>query len=307
MSTIQTEDGYDIYAAIDDLPLDEVDPSKDVGDKQVEPATRAMLKAPPAPPMAITTSTISKQVHAKRKRVVCPHKRTIKQDDKGKDVEAVFRAVSKWEHRHGLGRYVEHPTPLYGKGKVLRMKKFQHAHGIKATGKYDLDTHHALLKFFDAWGAHLMRVYTIPNQLSGKRTIIINGMMYSYHNCGHHYTQDSYWRCEGWYKHVKPEQHMIFRNADCSGHAQWGNWLAGVTSAGPYYGWTGSMLEHGVTVSTAQCKPGDQAFYNNHVATIVSVANRSNILVISYGHEGAPFLVSLHYRDDLMTIRSYVK
>lgn len=197
-------------------------------------------------------------------------------------------------------RWSEHFTKNMGDTAVGALRHFQRSRGLKADGVYGEATHRKLRRYFDAYGAHLMRSYVQRPGESRQRAIIVSWAIFSYHNAPRHYSQLPAARAP-YYRHTRPPD--MWYSADCSGFALWCLWGAGVpTSAcGPYDGWTGSMQEHGRVVSLRDAKPGDMVFYHNHVAVYVG-----NNRIVSHGHEGGPFLVNVWYRSDLREVRSYV-
>lgn len=292
-----SDDGFELYALIEDLPLDSIDASADLGD--LPPEERPTVTV--APHRMFSGSAMQRREN-RRHRLVVPLRRTLKKGMSGPDVVAVFRALSKWEHRHGVGSYHENPTPLYGAGKADRVRRFQKAHALKGDRQYGPRTHERLLPFFDAYGAHKMQAFHPKTGPGKKRQVATDVAMFAYRNCGHHYSQNSYLRCQAYYQKAKPPH--TYTTEDCSGFDLFTKWCASIY-AGPVDGWTGTMRQHGRVVSRATCEIADSAHYTNHVAPIVSVRNRQNILVMSWGHEGAPFFVPMDYRDDLIEIRSY--
>jgi uncharacterized protein YfaT (DUF1175 family) len=169
-------------------------------------------------------------------------------------------------------------------------------------GQYGQTTHKKMLPFFDAWGAKLMQEYTPKAGPSGKRAKVVSAAMFAYAHAPRHYTQDMFGRAP-YLRRITPPN--MWSSSDCSGFALWCLWLADVKDCGPYDGWTGSMQEHGKVVSRGHAQPGDMAFYVNHVAVIVHVKD-GDIKIVSMGHDGGPFYVSLDYRSDLQEIRSYI-
>lgn len=232
------------------------------------------------------------------KKLVVPLRRVIKAGSHGKDVVAVKRALRK----AGIAKAKGPVTPLAGVFFTRNVKELQRRNHLKADGQYGEKTHKKLLRFFDAWGAHLMQSY---HPQSPVRAQIVAAAMFAYHNCGPNYSQDAFLRCEGYYKRIKPPNE--WRYADCSGFALWCLWNAGVTNCGPYDGWTGTMKDHGHAVSREAAKPGDMAFYGaapdfHHVAVIVSVNPH---MVVTHGHAPGPQYTSMDYRSDLSQIRAY--
>ena len=295
MSVISVE-GFEVYTSIIELPVDGCDPTLDVGD--IAPELRPLgSKLSPPPPMELVGAELVKSMK-RRRRLIVPLRRVIKKEMRGPDVKMVFRALSKWEHRHGYGAYHDNPTPLYGPGKVKRMKHFQHAHGLKADGQYGEKTHHAMLPFFDAHGARVMQRFH-PQKVNLRRAESVWNAIYCIAHCGPHYTQNAYWRSQGFYQHKKPHLGQTWQYADCSAFVM-GDcyWPAGVTGCGPYDGWTGSMWDAMRRVSWADAKPGDAVMYENHTAILLTKEDGGR--VATDGHEGGPFNERKDYRGDIL-------
>ena len=295
---------YEVYASYDELPLDEV-VGTDVGDIDpsaviLKPTMEELLEV--TQPLADATMLAGAQ---HRRPVVAPLRRNIKVNAKGPDVVGMARALSKWEHRHGLGAYREHPTNLYAAGKRDRVKRFQHHRGIKASGVYNEETHHKLLPFIDGWGAHLFAEYHPQSKAQLGASACVAQAAFAYHHAPRHYNNTvQTLRCQGWYQRIAPPNMWWYE--DCSGYALHCMWVAAGKPrtdsglAGWWGGWTGSMLEHGKTVSVRNAKPGAMVFYNNHVAIY-----GGNEKVFTHGHEGGPYWTSMYYRTDVQRIVEY--
>jgi len=84
-------------------------------------------------------------------------------------------------------------------------------------------------------------------------------------------------------------------NTDCSGFFTLCYYSAGANdpNGANYAGWgyTGTLLQHGIHVPAAQAMPGDAVVYGpgtgEHVALVVSNTN-GDILTISHGQQGDP-------------------
>lgn len=232
------------------------------------------------------------------KKVLAPLRRTIKIGSKGKDVAAVKRAMRKWNHvKHGADASTKPVTVLWGPFASKLLKKFQRENHLKADGQYGAQTHKKMLKWIDAWGANLMQQYH-PKDKS-KKVKAVAAARFALAQCGPHYSQDAYWRCQGYYQKIRAPD--TYHTEDCSGFVLWCYWIAGIY-AGPYDGWTGTMQEHGKAVTSSQAQPGDAVFYNNHVAILVSTNPH---MVATYGHEPGPQYTTMYYRTDIQEIRSY--
>lgn len=124
-----------------------------------------------------------------------------------------------------------------------------------------------------------------------------------------HYTQLAA-RWEGIAKRLVAAQGQFPRYADCSSFYTWCLWQLlregpdVVNAANWTGGYTGTLLAHG---QRSDPREGTAALYGTrgttgkHVAYCISPTK-----VISHGSEGGPYLLDLHYRNDLMDVRTYV-
>jgi cell wall-associated NlpC family hydrolase len=288
----------DVVNDVDELELDIVDPTEDVGN--LPPGEFKKL-----PIVSARTATLPPLIKAqvRMRKLIAPWRRIIKLGTVGPDVVAVKRALRKARVIKTKGVI----TPLAGPFFIRSLKKFQRKHGLKADGQYGERTHRKLLRYFDAYGAYKMAKFH-PNKPDKKRAKMKADAMFAYAHAPRRYTQDPTGRCP-WYKRVKPPS--MWYSADCSGFALWLCWLAGIPNSkcNNYDGWTGSMTEsgRGRIIPISEAKPGDMVFYGSpgsgfhHVAVYVGSGR-----VVSHGHEGGPFLVSAWYRSDLSQVRTYL-
>lgn len=110
-------------------------------------------------------------------------------------------------------------------------------------------------------------------------------------------------------------------STDCSGMGTWllfdalkpfiNDGLPDIVNGGKSWrdgGYTGTMIEHGVSVSLSKLQPGDAIIYGpsrgntEHVAIALG-RDRA----MSHGSEAAPFLVSPRYRGDIIDCRRYLR
>ena len=110
--------------------------------------------------------------------------------------------------------------------------------------------------------------------------------------------------------------------SDCSSSYTWGIWNAlavmlhksdTLNDAGWHYGYTGTLIEHGLTIPLSTPRlwmPADAMFYGNpieHVAPIVGWDPRIKAhAVIDCGSEGGPYLLPWNYRSDAVAVRRYL-
>lgn len=255
--------------------------------------------------------TIAVNDHMKRSELIAtatyvPFRRNLKLGSVGSDVFAVRRALAKagfgpW------GKWSKVPRTM-GPYLVRYLKSFQKSRNLKVDGVYGIATHQKLMKYFDAYGAYLMKSWKPPVRKSTKRETVVSAAMFGYHNRGSiHYTQSS-WRMYGVRNHIKPPN--IPRYEDCSSFATWCYWVAGASDPnGLGYngqGYTGTQVNHGKYVTLGNASAGDLIFYGwsrgipTHVAVYVG-----NGRVVSHGSEVGPLFLPATYRS-ITTIRSYL-
>lgn len=100
---------------------------------------------------------------------------------------------------------------------------------------------------------------------------------------------------------------------DCSGFVTaCYRWAGAPDPSGLAYravGYTGTLLDHGVTIPVSQAKPADLViwglFPGHHVAVIATVDEPGNPMLVSHGREGGPNLISLA-AETAAQQRSYV-
>ena len=291
---------YQVYADFADVPQD-LNPLPDLGDK--DPST---LGPPPTPEELAAQQALVGALELVHRPIVAPLRRTIKPGDKGPDVWAVKRALSKWEATRTppLGRFHDNPTNVYGDAAVKRIQKFKHRHSMRATKQYDLATHHLLLPWFDGWSAYHMAQYHPQSKAEVSAAKLVATAMFGYHNAPRHYNNTVQGlRCQGYYEHIKPP-HMWWYD-DCSGFALWCGWVNGILVMGDPGGWTGSMQLYGKRVTLAQAKPGAMVFYNNPAHVGVLVDKHDGGQVVDHGHEGGPRYHTAYYRE-IWEVREYL-
>jgi len=240
---------------------------------------------------------------------VVPFRRMIRRNSRGKDVIAVKRALAKAGYLDWQPKLF---TRLYGPFTVQAVKKFQKAHGLHQTGVYDKTTHKKLAPYFDAYGAALMGTVAIP-ELPPLRSRILN-VATLLHNRREivHYTQTA--RRMQIVRHKMSMRDISTAKAiyeDCSSSVTGCYYVAGAPDPnGLRYngtGYTGTLGQHGRSVSLARAKPGDLVFYGRgwpyqHVAMYLG-----HNLVWSHGSEGGPYApVAIDYRHDRAIIKNYL-
>lgn len=277
-----------IVQAVSALPLD-------------DPPTREGNDAIHKPGAETLKSAVDRSASKPSTRMV-PFVRTLRRGDTGKDVIAVQRALQ------AAGIRKRRPTGWYGPVMVANVKAFQKAHKIHVTGVYDPLTHHALVGYFDAYGAYLMQQAWTATKVAGIRKHIVAAALFGYvHRAGIDYSQGSH-RLDAVRDHVMPPH---FPSAtDCSGFATWTYEVGGGPDPSgfkfnvrkPHF--TGAMAVVGHKVESPSL--ADLILYGHgpdfdHVTIYVG-----NGRCISMGSNPGPLLLPIHYRDDLAMFRSYL-
>lgn len=143
-----------------------------------------------------------------------------------------------------------------------------------------------------------------------------------------HYTQGSQ-RWEGISHGLKAFRGQYPHNADCSAYVTWCIWNGlshfkvgdTVNGARWQYGYTGTMVNHGILVQQGLHHPlmtrrkadaviyGDPFGGTGHTALVVgheTINGRKKLMVISFGSEAGPFYLPYDYRSDVHSIRRYI-
>lgn len=291
----------DIKFSLAELPLDEA-PIED-GDNSVlasgaqDPTGDELTRLQQFNDTRLINEQI--QVDKTAKALYVPFRRELKVGRVGLDVFAVRRALS----RAGYGEWGKWGKVKSFFGVYLRnnLKAFQRKHKLKVDGVYGVETHRALMPFFDAYGASLMHAYHPPivNTTSAKRDKIVAAAMLGYANrYAIHYTQSS-WRMEGVRHHLFPPSFPHYE--DCSSFSTWVYYVAKASDPNNLnyngQGYTGTLTQHGRQVSIQSLQPGDLVFYGgsysvpSHVAIYVGHGR-----VVSHGGEAGPLLLPVYYR-----------
>lgn len=235
--------------------------------------------------------------------MIVPLRRTLNGGEHGRDVTAVQRALN------GAALRATTPNRKYDKATVSQIKLFQASRKLHVDGIYGPQTHKALARYFDAYGAWLMGVPRQQDtQVGGVRAHIVSTAVLGYNKRDEiHYTQGPR-RMEGVRRKILPP--AVPHYEDCSSFATWCYWVGGAPDPnGQGYngqGYTGTLAQHGRRVRLDDAKPGDLILYGHgapwqHVAIYVGHGR-----VISHGSERGPFLLPVRYRGDLGEIRSYL-
>lgn len=154
---------------------------------------------------------------------------------------------------------------------------------------------------------------TDANRVAARRIAVESFALAYHHASSVHYTQGGL-RWQGIRRELKAFKGQYPNYADCSSIYTWALWNAydhfgwpdninGLNWSG---GYTGTLLTHGLHVSTSQLIPGDAVIYGNgwpgkHVAMYIG-----NGLVYSHGSEAGPFQLRYNYRKDILGCRRYI-
>ena len=119
------------------------------------------------------------------KKLALQH-RIIKPGDKGPDVQALKRALSK----AGLFPWPgDHPDPNYGPKAQEAVREFQQQHGLEVDAEVGPKTLTALLPSFDRFGLHLLAQGQSTEGAEGKRATIVATALLAYNKRDQiHYT-----------------------------------------------------------------------------------------------------------------------
>jgi len=191
-------------------------------------------------------------------------------------------------------------------GKAIVM--FQHEKGLKTDGVIGPATHKALIRWFLPYEAKLYNAAVGPlsgRDLAKQRWTAAAAFLYA-RRVEIHYTQSSL-RMYGLRNHLVPPS--LDRYDDCSGTYKYLCWLSGLVSPDHLgyvpWGFTGTMIEAGIGVTTAQIDVMDAIFFGSHwvpshVIGAIGDEHRKYIgKCFSHGSEIGPLIVPRTYRSDL--------
>ena len=253
------------------------------------------------------------------KRRVIPFRREIRRGTKGKDVIAVKRALSRAGYMKWIGWKF---TPTFGPYAVTALKRFQRKNGLPPDGVYGAATHTRLAKHrsrkgvqaFDSYSAFLLDNLELVSPEEKRRNAVAAAAMFGYHRRPWAYSQGGS-RMYGVTRRLIPPKYPTV--SDCSAFSTWCYMVADRTVGGVpdpngfnYRGWgyTGTLQDHGVQISSGQLRKGDMVFYGyqeggriaGHVAVYVGGG-----FCVGHGSAGGPRLHSVHYRP-VRECRSYL-
>jgi cell wall-associated NlpC family hydrolase len=239
----------------------------------------------------------------------------------GSHVAAYAEMLARW-----AGEEPGATETLFTHAMAARVRRFQQAEAIKATGSIGPATHAALLSWADEHSAGLLqREYQRRHPRTTAREVAVSAAMLALQHRGklvysgrNRPTVGRRW--QGIEEEITPPD--VPQYADCSSLVTWCLWLARDLGADDPSlrdwapGHTGSMQRGGRPVTLAGARPGSLFFYENdrmggHVAIMVERV-RDIPFVVSFGFEGGPSYVRYDYRrrflgwNDLASIRDYI-
>lgn len=225
-------------------------------------------------------------------------RRVLTYGAKGRDVTAYQRAVRKALKHFGLVS-VNRRNGAYGVGTLTDTLRLQMRKGIEATGRVGTLTWTAVDPYLDLYGKSLLIPKAKPKTPPGQLVAHQARVMATF--APKRYTQQRpyagtlpVWKAQG---------------GDCSGTSILIYKLA--KQPDPNHtnydgtGWTGSLMQQGVSVPEIVAKPGDLTLYGRGAADHV-VVEIGGGQVVSHGSAGGPRVLPRHYRSDYLETRRYV-
>lgn len=281
----------EIFLSLKDVPVDENIPED--GDN------RLAARKEPGDPSAPFEREALRRARTPR-RLVPPLKRLLKRGMKGKDVEALQRAL-----KAAKATRINPPAHIYGPGTMQAVKRFQRENNLEVDGVYGPKTHAVLAPHYDAYGAWLItgeKVDVSPEEKM--RSAIVDACILGYNlRAQIHYTMGNL-RMWGVRNRVKPPS--VPKYEDCSSFATWVYWVSGAADPNGRgydgYGYTGTLALKGTRTNSP--RPGNLGFYGSypygHVVIYVGEGK-----CVSHGSEGGPYLLYPNYRNDFSHWRTY--
>jgi hypothetical protein len=151
------------------------------------------------------------------------------------------------------------------------------------------------------------------HRVEARDLAVAAGMLAYHHRDRVHYSQNAVLRWSGIHNDYKAYQGEYPKYADCSSYNTWCLWngldhfgVRDVVNAAFWlYGYTGTMLKHGVPGSEWVMR-GDCVIYGSrwpglHVAMCIGGG-----MVLSHGSERGPLLLPINYRGDVLARRRYI-
>lgn len=304
-------DSDELYLTFAECPHDELPPGYvDADDSLVEPlhaqAHEQALAVLDAGRPLLAQLEVEPFTAKAARRVIVPHPRDIKSGNSGADVLALQRALAAAHYRK-WGNF----TRSAGVGVVAEVKKFQHDHGIRATGIYNEATHRKLAKFYDAYGVFLLLGAQANSVVVQRRQRLLAAAMtsYNYRNTIH-YTQGSLrWMMISGHIRAEaiPSQRSLW--VDCSSWFTWLYWEIGCPDPNELNftgGYTGTLGVRGKPVKNWSKAPVGVGFLYGpggpwkHIQIGVGGEN-----TIGCGSEAGPLYLPATYRGDLDRVHEY--
>lgn len=242
-------------------------------------------------------------------QVICLFPKILKPGDRGKDVLAMKRALS----RAGMQRWKVF-TKLWGADTTTVLKNFQKKYHLNVDGVYGINTHRKLAPYYDRYGMKIMndeflRLHTVNDP----QVRMVSAALEIYNFCKMtgrgQYTQTARrmsivrnrWRI--------PFAKSVWLYEDCSSSLTGVSWEARIPDPNHLsysgQGYTGSLSVNGFRISVPI--PGSFGFYGafwpyHHVVMCISTRGPTP-LVFSWG-SGLPKILPWNYRSDFNHWRS---
>lgn len=288
-----------VYLSFDEVPLEKPD---NEGDNSIlgEPISLGQSGLASEPVTLAPQSILDIQ-----KSLVVPHPRDLREGMKGNDVFALKRAGRKAGFK-GLVM-----TTAFGPQLKKDLVVFQRKHGLTPDGIYGPATHKKLAPFYDAYGIYLINHTVIEAPWRAK---MLSAAMIAYNERWKiHYTQGParMWLVRNRIRNPKALYTLSAIYEDCSSFATWLYYAAYLPDPNNFgyngLGYTGTLANHGVTISTSSAGIGALHFYGWGFPYSHVTINVGNGRAISNGSEIGPNIVSPWYRNDLRVTKEYVK
>lgn len=224
------------------------------------------------------------------------------------------RELQKALIRAGVRPAKAKSTGFYGAITGRQVSAFQAKVKLSRSGVYGYPTHLKLSRYYTAPARGLLQQVAHSRKVVGYR----NALRHAASVAWQHRSQMGY--SQSITRGFLPSLPSFPRGTDCSGYATWlfkvsGNPISGLAENLPdpngfnyrVVGYTGTLAQHGVRISSGVLKVGDLVFYGGgypygHVAIVVDAVRR---LVTSHGQPGIK-VVPWNYRT-VSAVRRYFR